>query len=62
MHPVQTVTQGLELWFEIYHAEEESTQDIIAEHMINGLEECRNLAVQQTLPISISDVEAHYAK
>ena len=55
MHPVQTVTQGLGLWVEIYHEEEESTQGIMAEHMVNGLEECRNLAVQQTLPILLDN-------
>ena len=31
-------------------------------YMFNGIEERRNAAVQQTLPIPISDVEADCAK
>ena len=42
--------------------EEEATQSITAAHMIDGLEEYRNVAVQHTLPVPISDVEADCAK
>ena len=54
--------QGFGLWVEIYHTEEEDTQGIMAAHIIDGLEECRNFAVQQTLLLPILDVEADCAK
>ena len=41
---------------------EEATQGITAANMPDGLEECRNVAVQKTLPIPISDIEADFAK
>ena len=56
------MTQEFELWVELYHTEEESTQGIMAAHMLDVLEECRNMAVQKTLPIPISYVEADCAK
>ena len=62
MNPVQTVTQGLEFWVEIYHAEEEATQGITVAYMIDSLEEFRNVVVQQIPPIPISDIEADCAK
>ena len=54
--------QGLEFWVGIYHEKEEAIQGITDEHMFDGFEECRNVAIQKTLPIPISDVEANCAK
>ena len=62
MHPVQTVTQGLKFWVRIYHLGEEAMQGITDARMLDGLDKCRNEAVQQTLHIPILDIEADSAE